>query len=227
MRGPLAVLALAVLAAGCGSSTSGSDAGPADLPRPAANGHFVKRWHVVVTVVDGDTRRRVRGALVRVGREVDRANRLGNAGFRLRRRAPLVVSVRARGYSDREVRMPFQRRPRVVVRVYRNGLQWPMYGATRARTQAHPAIRLRPPFRTVWSRGLGSLIEFPAVVSDGVAYVGNANGSVRALSMRNGAVVWRRDTRRGKMAASPAVVGRDLVVHGMDGAVRVLDRATG
>jgi outer membrane protein assembly factor BamB len=181
----------------------------------------------VVTVLDGDTGRRVRRALVRVGRLADRANRKGNTEFRLRRRAPLVVSVSAPGYAQRELRIPLRLHPRVVVRVYREGLQWPMYGATRARTQAHPAIRLRPPFRLVWSRGLGGLLEFPAVVSDGVAYIGNAHGSIRALSMRNGHVVWRRDTRRGKMAASPAVVGRDLVVHGMDGAVRVLDRATG
>jgi outer membrane protein assembly factor BamB len=123
--------------------------------------------------------------------------------------------------------MPFQRRRHVKVRLYRAGLQWPMYGATPARTQAHPAIRLRPPFRVVWSRGIGSLIEFPAVVSDGVAYIGNYHGTVRALSMRSGRVLWRRDVPGGKMAASPAVVGDDLVVHGMDGVVRVLDRRTG
>jgi outer membrane protein assembly factor BamB len=102
-----------------------------------------------------------------------------------------------------------------------------MYGATPARTQAHLAIHVRPPFRVVWSRGLGSLIEFPAVVSDGVAYIGNIHGTVRAISMRNGNVLWRRDIRHGKMAASPAVAGDDLVVHGMDGVVRVLDRRTG
>ncbi len=123
--------------------------------------------------------------------------------------------------------MPFQRRRRVVVRVWREALQWPMYGATRARTQAHLGIRLRPPFRIVWSRGLGSLIEFPAVVSDGVAYIGNSHGTIRALSMGDGTVLWRHDVDRGKMAASPAVVGDELVVHGMDGIVRVLDRRTG
>ena len=36
---------------------------------------------------------------------------------------------------------------------------------TRTRTQAQPTIRVRPPFRVVWSRGLGTLIEFPAVVA--------------------------------------------------------------
>jgi outer membrane protein assembly factor BamB len=189
-------------------------------PQPA-------RFHVVVTVVDGDTGRRVHGALVRVGRHAGRANRKGNAAFRLRRGAPLVVSVAARGYEERSVRMPFQRRRRVVVRVYQPALQWRMYGAGPTRSQVQPAIGLRPPFRVVWSRGLGSLVEFPAVVSDGIAYIGNNHGTVYALSMRNGRVLWRHAVRGGKMASSPAVVGDELVVHGMDGVVRVLDRHTG
>jgi outer membrane protein assembly factor BamB len=201
---------------------------PAAQQRPIVHARAQStRFHVVVTVVDGDTGRRVRGALVRVGRLAARANRKGNASFRLRRRAPLVVSVGAHGYGERALRMPFQRRRRVVVRVYQEGLQWPMYGATPARTQTHPGIGVRPPFRVVWSRGLGSMIEFPAVVSDGVAYIGNNHGTVYALSMRNGAVRWRHEVRGGKMAASPAVVGDDVVVHGMDGVVRVLDRHTG
>ncbi|HZO62480.1 MAG TPA: PQQ-binding-like beta-propeller repeat protein [Gaiellaceae bacterium] len=225
------VLLLATVAAGCGSRDA--ERPPTARP-PTTTAQEPRRVHpapsstrVVVTVVDGDTGRRVRGASVRVGRLADRANRKGNAELHLRRRAPLVVSVAARGYAPRSVRMPFQRRRRVVVRVYQPGLQWPMYGATPVRDQAHPAIGVRPPFRLVWSRGLGALVEFPAVVSDGVAYVGNNRGSVYAVSMRNGAVVWRHDVRRGKMAASPAVVGDALVVHGMDGVVRVLDRATG
>jgi outer membrane protein assembly factor BamB len=186
-----------------------------------------KRTRVVVTVVDGDTGRRVRGALVRSGRLADRANRKGNAELRLRRRVSLLVSVRARGYADRTLRLPFQRRSRLVVRVYQPGLQWPMYGATPLRTQSHPSIGVRPPFRVVWSRGLGSLIEFPAVVSDGVAYIGNTHGTVYALSMRNGSVLWRHPVPGGKMAASPAVVSDAVVVHGMDGVVRVLERHTG
>jgi outer membrane protein assembly factor BamB len=219
----------AVFLAGCGGKSA--EPPPATTVAPSAPPRHrtpvVIRHRVVVTVVDGDTGRRVRGALVRVGRLADKANPKGNAELHLRRLAPLVVSVRARGYGDREVRMPFQRQRRVVVRVYREGLQWPMYGATVARTQSHPEIRVRPPFRVVWSRGIGSLIEFPAVVSDGVAYIGNMRGTVRAISMRDGTVLWRHDVRHGEMAASPAVVGDDLVVHGMDGVVRVLDLRTG
>jgi outer membrane protein assembly factor BamB len=214
-----------VLAAGCGSRAALEQPAvrapqPVHHPRPP-------RFHVVVTVVDGDTGRRVRGASVRIGRLAGRANRKGNAAFRLRHRAPLLVSVAARGYEPRSTRMAFQRRRRVVVRVYQPGLQWPMYGASPARTQTHAAIGLRPPFRVVWSRGLGSLVEFPAVVSDGIAYIGNNHGTVYALSMRNGRVLWRHVVPGGKMASSPAVARDELVVHGMDGVVRTLDRRTG
>ena len=224
-RGLIALPVAAALVAGCGHVREQAPAPRPPVVQRAAP--VVQRHRVVVTVVDGDTGARVRGALVRIGRLADRANPKGNAEIGLRRFAPLLVFVQARGYAHRELWMRFQHQTRIVVRLYREGLQWRMYGATPARTQAHLGIHVRPPFRVVWSRGLGSLIEFPAVVSDGVAYIGNIRGTIRALSMRNGTVLWRRDTRRGKMAASPAVVGDALVVHGMDGIVRVLDRRSG
>jgi outer membrane protein assembly factor BamB len=154
-------------------------------------------------------------------------NHRGVVYLRVRRRASSVVAVRARGYSPVARRYSFRRRPFVRFRVYQPRLQWPLYGAVPTRTQAQTRIRVRPPFRIVWSRGIGTLIEFPAVVSDGMAYIGNARGSIRALSMRTGKIAWRRDTPHGKMAASPAVVGDTLVAHGMDGHVWVLDRSSG
>jgi outer membrane protein assembly factor BamB len=181
---------------------------------------------VAVRVIDGDTGVPLRRALVGLGRHAARVDGRGRAVLPIRRRASLPVTVWARGYATRVVRLPFRRRLSGVVRVYRPAVQWPIYGATPERTQAPPAIRLRPPFRTIWSRGLGGLVEFPAVVSDGFAYVTNFHGTVWALSMRNGAVAWRTETGS-KMAASPAVWGDRLVVHGMDGVVRVLARSTG
>ena len=181
----------------------------------------------MITVVNGDTNRRVKGAVVRIGKRADRTNRRGVAGIRVPFRRSLDVTVRARGYTARTVREPFQRRRKVKVRLYRPALQWPVYGATALRSQAQTEITLRPPFRVVWSRGLGSLIEFPAVVSDGVAYIGNSRGTIRAISMRSGKIVWRHDIPRGKLAASPAVVGREVLVHGMDGHVWALDRRNG
>ena len=142
-------------------------------------------------------------------------------------RRNLNVTVRANGFSTRTVLEQFEDFRKVTVRVFRPELQWPMYGATPARSQSQIHIRLRPPFRTVWSLGLGGLIEFPAVVDGGVAYIGNARGRIYAVSMRFGKVVWRHDTPNGKMASSPAVIGDELVYHTMDGHVFVLDRASG
>ena len=217
-------------------SRGGEPAAPLAPPAPRAEPKMValpaprperRGTRVYVSVVDGDRSRVVRKAVVRIGREVDRVGRRGIATLRVPRPAPLSVTAWAPGYGKRTVRLPFQRRRWLPIRIYRAADQWPMYGANPRRTQAHAAIGLRPPFRVVWSRGIGSLIEFPAVVSDGIAYIGNFRGTVRAISMRSGKVAWRTDTPRGKMAASPAVVGDDLVVHGMDGYVRVLERSNG
>ena len=183
---------------------------------------------VLVTIVNGDTHRRVRNARVEIGPHVARTNASGVASIRLRRRAPLVVDVAAAGYTARSIRMPFHLRRKVTVKVYDPDLQWRVYGADSRRTQTHTDIKLRPPFRIVWSRGVGALVEFPAVVSDGVAYVGNYKGTIYALDMRTGRYVWKYDPPGGKMASSPAVIdARRLVVHGMDGVVRALDRRNG
>jgi outer membrane protein assembly factor BamB len=145
----------------------------------------------------------------------------------LRQHIALVTDVRARGYLSKSVRLPFRTHPQSTVRIYQPSLQWPMYGVDASRTQAQTDIHLRPPFRILWSRGTGSLTEFPAVVSEGVAYVGNYTGTVAAVAMSDGSLVWRHRTPHGKMASSPAVWGDRLVVHGMDGIVRVLARANG
>src|SRR5262249_56256574 len=105
---------------------------------------------------------------------------------------------------------------RQAVRRAQRALQGPMYGVDAQRTQAQNEIRLRPPFRTVWSRGLGTLAEFPAVVSDGVAYATNFRGVVQALRMSNGSPQWRVQTLRHKMASSPAGWGGLLVVPRQD-----------
>ena len=181
----------------------------------------------MITVVNGDTHRRVRGARVTLWRRHDLTDRHGVAVIRVPWRRPLHVSVRARGYSGRSVYEEFQAYRKVTIRIYRPELQWPVYGASAKRTQAQTHIALRPPFKAVWSTAVGGLIEFPAVVWNGNAYIGNARGTIRALSMRNGAVRWRHDTPHGKMASSPAIVGNDVLYHGMNGAVYVLDRATG
>jgi outer membrane protein assembly factor BamB len=217
-----AALAFAV---GCSGGDDERESAPTPPPQSTTTTAPTHK-KVYVSVVDGDTNRIVRDAVVRIGRFADPVSARGVAAFGVRR-APHTVRVTAPGYSSRTVLLPFHRRRWKTVRIYRPHVQWPLYGANPSRTNAHEEIDVRPPFRQVWSRGIGTLIEFPAVVSDGVAYIGNLRGTVYAIAMRGGGIVWRYDVPGGKMAASPAVVGRHLVVHGMEGNVWVLDRSTG
>jgi outer membrane protein assembly factor BamB len=184
-----------------------------------------RRERVRVVVLDGDLRRRVSGATVWLGRHRLHTDARGVATMRLVPR-PAIVRVSAPGYSPRLRRANFRRTPTITVRVYQPRRQWTMYGANPAHTGVHPGIRLRPPFRIIWVVRNKNLIEFPAVVSDGFAYIGTFRGTIRAISMRHGTIAWRRETRT-KMASSLGVWGDKLVVHGMDGRVRVLDRDNG
>jgi outer membrane protein assembly factor BamB len=198
---------------------------PAPAPRAVSAGNGPVR--LLVTVLDGDRRARVPGARVQVAGRTAVADRSGVARIVVQHLSRRAVTVRARGFATRTVVEPFDHGREATIRIYRPELQWPIYGVTPTRTQAQAHIRLKPPFRVVWSIGLGGLIEFPAVVEDGVAYIGNARASVRAVSMRTGRIVWRHDTPNGEMASSPAVDGDALVYHTMDGHVFVLDRANG
>jgi outer membrane protein assembly factor BamB len=229
VRRLLVGLALATLVAGCGTREV-EKAPPTTTVRSMQAAPKPRRHHlrkVLVTVVDGDTRALVRGALVTVGGRSARTNANGLAAIPLRHHTSLVTTARRRGFIARAVRLPFRTHPKSTMKIYQRALQWPIYGAVAARTQVQGSIRVRPPFKIVWTHGVDSLIEFPAVVSEGVAYIGNYEGTIFALSMTDGALIWKYDPPGGKMASSPAVVGDELVVHGMDGIVRVLDRRTG
>lgn len=217
----LAGLAGALLLGGRGGGSSAEPTATetgAEKAKPAT--------YVVVTVIDGDSNRRVPGAVVRIGDAAATTDRRGEAVLTAPRRS-LTVEASAEGYTDRSQRFSFRESNRRTILVYRPALQWPMYGVNPARTQVQEEIEVRPPFRVVWSRSLGSLVEFPAVVSDGVAYVSSGDGTVRAISMRTGKVAWSRSLNT-LMAASPAVSGNNLVVHTMGrGDVYVLRRSDG
>ena len=178
-------------------------------------------------MIDGDRWRRIPEARVRLWHRVGHTNRRGVIAIRIPRRRPLWVNVAAHGYEPRTIRADFRVSRHFTVRIYQPELQWPLYGATPSRTQAQVHIRLHPPFRTVWSVDLGGLLEFPAVVDDGTAYIGNAEETIHAISIGTGKVLWRHPTPHGQMASSPAIFGDELVYHGIDGDVWVLDRASG
>jgi len=182
---------------------------------------------VKLGVVDGDLRTRVRGAVVKIGPYRVRTNRKGWAHIPLKKRGKLWVTVTKPGYDRLSTRIEFRNHPRMGVEIYQGALQWRLYGATPARTQAQTSIRVRPPFKVVWAKPAGGLIEFPAVVDHGVAFIGNQVGTIRAFDMRNGKLLWRRPTPRVELASSPAVYGQLVVIHGMDGHVYVRSRWNG
>ena len=223
--------ALAALAAGCGGvhraeTTTRPVEARATTSRTEAR-KPPRSVPLAITVLDGDLRVRVPHALVRVWGRRSHTDRHGVAVVDAPPRR-LEVSVSARGYTPARFFLHFEKRRQQVVRIYQPNLQWPLYGATDERTQAQTHIRLRPPFRLVWSRGMGRLIEFPAVVSDGFAYIGNSAATIHAVSMRSGAFAWVHPTPGSPlMASSPAVYGDELVYHTMNGWVYVLDRSNG
>jgi outer membrane protein assembly factor BamB len=110
---------------------------------------------------------------------------------------------------------------------------WPDYGFDPARTRANPALtELRPPFRPVWRRDLGSLLEFPPVIADDRAIVGTNAGRAVALDVASGEILWnvrlrRTPGRRGRVASSPAIAGDRALFTTTGGEMVALDAATG
>jgi outer membrane protein assembly factor BamB len=210
LRPILAVLALGAAALflfGCSgdrSSAQGETSAPAVAPRqpgppPATPAPSVR-------VVDGDTSKPVKGAHVVVARaELTTRLETGRDGVvELPPAGRATVLISAPRYHARRVRLDFRKGLDQDVSLWRPALQWPIYGANPARTQVHAAIKIHPPFRVVWRRDLGGLLEFPPVVWEGVAYVNNMRGVLRALSMRNGRILWRKRVG-GLMASSPTI----------------------
>jgi outer membrane protein assembly factor BamB len=182
-----------------------------------------------IKVLDGDTSKPVRGARVRVARDAEGTNRWGTARFVVPRKRAVAVRVSAPGYRARTVRTRLRANRVERIELWRPALQWPMYGANQARTQVHEEIKLRPPFRAVWKRNLHGLVEFPAVVWEGVAYVNNMRGWLRALSMKNGRLLWQKRVGT-RMASSPGLdpERRVLVTTSMEpGYVNVVSMDTG
>jgi outer membrane protein assembly factor BamB len=198
----LLALALALAVAAC----DGGDRTAADTARFEATSVPAKpappTSATAVEVVDGDTSKPVRGARVVVsGRQITAVR--GRAALGVPRHR-VLVRVLAPGYSGQRVRLDFRRHLVQRVKLWRPSLQWPMYGVNDARTQVQARIKVRPPFRVVWKRSLHGLLEFPAVVWEGVAYVSNMYGVLRAISMEDGRVLWSK--REGSlMASSPAI----------------------
>ena len=148
IRRLLLLAVLAALLAGCGGShqaapTTTQPKPPKPKPKTTTTHHGGKHHtQLIVTILDGDRRVRVRGAKVELHGLHGRTNRHGVTVFDAPRRR-LDVTVSARGYTAERLRVNFRHRYRQTLRIYQPGLQWPVYGATEARTQAPVDARTR------------------------------------------------------------------------------------
>jgi outer membrane protein assembly factor BamB len=225
----LAVLVAAALALAATACFEDNRAGEARQPLATETSETVSPPppQATVRVVDGDTAKPVAGAKVSGAGGEDVTNASGLAALPAHGRA--IVGVRARSYGAVKVRTRLRPNVAQTVRIWRPALQWRMYGVNPARTQVHAGITLRPPFRVVWRRSLHALLEFPAVVWHGVAYVSNIHGYLTALSVRNGNVIWRK--RVGTLQASSPGLDPErgvLVTTTMSpGDVKVISMKTG
>jgi outer membrane protein assembly factor BamB len=123
-----------------------------------------------------------------------------------------------------------------LARVANPDAQWPMFGASPARTRFVPSS-LRPPFRRLYTIPGHGLIEMPPVVAQGRLVFGNHDGLVIATRVRDGSTAWVTSINR-CIASSPAVRG-DVVYIGWSspapcrpgkterGGIVALDLATG
>ena len=104
---------------------------------------------------------------------------------------------------------------------------WHEFGGDRQRSLAREKATLGLPARKhVWTRGLGSYIEYPPSYCDGTLYVNAFEGEVFAIDSETGKVRWRRDFG-GTKPSTPAIDGPRLIVSSRDGTVTALDRERG
>ena len=187
-----------------------------------------QRTKVLVTVVDGDTHKRLQGARVVIGKRADYANTRGLAAVRIKHSTALEVRISKPGYATRTVRMPFKQRREVTARLYRKALQWTMFGAQRPADE-HPG-------RDLDQAAVQGRLVARARLADRVS-----RGRLRGRRLHRelqGDDLRRLDAeRQGRLDATTRPAGRwpprrrssdaNVVVHGMDGVVRVLDRRNG
>lgn len=70
-------------------------------------------------------------------------------------------------------------------------VDWRLFGRVPSRTHHLPAAeRFNPPLKRIWSFNTRGLIEFPPAVFDGVAYVANKYGELRAVDLSTRKVLW-------------------------------------
>ena len=104
---------------------------------------------------------------------------------------------------------------------------WRSFGGDPQRSLSRAAFDLGIPVRKIlWTRGLGSYIEYPPSYCEGTLYVNTFEGETFAIDSETGKIRWRRKIG-GTKPSTPAIDGPRLIVSSQDGTVTALDRARG
>jgi outer membrane protein assembly factor BamB len=76
-------------------------------------------------------------------------------------------------------------------------VDWPYFGRVPERTHYLPAEKglLDPPLKRIWQVNTHALIEFPPAIANGVAYVVNKYGNVKAVRLADRKVLWEVKNR--------------------------------
>jgi outer membrane protein assembly factor BamB len=100
------------------------------------------------------------------------------------------------------------------------GFTWPVYGYSNDRRRfLQTDWKVRPPYKKVWSRQFGVLLEFPPIIVGNRMYTVGNGGNVVCLNRTTGKKVWSRDV--GYLAASSPAYGDKRIF------VTVLERSKG
>ena len=111
-------------------------------------------------------------------------------------------------------------------------LDWPLFGRIKTRTHYLRGKDLDPPLKEVWAYQEGVLIEYPPALQDGVLYLADKAGDVRAIRASSGDTIWHIAGAGGANGApddttGPAYFHGRVFVAMQRGEVFALDPQTG
>ncbi|MCO5315746.1 MAG: PQQ-binding-like beta-propeller repeat protein [Solirubrobacterales bacterium] len=113
-------------------------------------------------------------------------------------------------------------------------VNWPNFGRRPQRTHFLGAARGKqdPPLKQLWSFSDRVLLEFPPAVDDGIAYLADKYGNVRAIRLSDRKVLWdiqkdKRNVGPPSDTTAPAYFRGKVYVAFMAGTLAALDAKTG
>jgi outer membrane protein assembly factor BamB len=103
---------------------------------------------------------------------------------------------------------------------------YPQFKADNARLGFLPE-EIKPPLTLAWKfKARKAIYSSPAIVG-GMVYFGSEDRNLYAVSLRNGALVWKTKLGQRIYSSSPAVNGDMVLISSVDGCLNCLDKASG